>query len=135
MRILITVITINLLMLLAAHQAQAISPVKEAKTKDWLQTAMPVIKSAYACKWQEKHDFLQGAMDLAYTHAGAVDDMDKMIVDMWYTGIEMEFDYGGGDYSKAVKYIKANPNNADVIQQCEQLYNQVLDDMLFIINY
>ena len=122
-------------MLFAAHTAQAISPVKEAKTKEWLEIAMPLIKNAYACKWEEKHDFLKGTMKVAYAKAGATDDMDQMIVDMWYTGIEMEFDYGGSDLSNGAKYIKANPNDAYVIQQCEQLYNLVIDDMLTTINY
>jgi len=135
MRTLLTVITLNLAMLFVAMQAQAISPVKEAKAKDYMEIAMPIIKIAYACKWEEKHDLLEGTMKVAYSKAGATDDMDKMIVDMWYTGVEMEYDYGGSDASNGIKWLKANPNNADAKQQCANLYNEVKDSILTTINY
>ena len=135
MRILITVITINLAMLFVAMQAQAISPVKEAKAKDYLEIAMPIIKIAYACKWDERHDLLQGTMNVAYGTAGATDDMDKMLVDMWYSGVEMEHDYGGSDASNGIKWLKQNPYDADAINQCNDLYNQLIDDLVSTINY
>ena len=116
-------------MLFAAHTAQAISPMKEAKTKEWLELMVPVIKTAFACKWDDRHEYLETAMNTAYLKAGATDEVDKMLVDMMYQNAEMQFEWGSSAIAKFVKLAKAHPNRPEIKTYCDQYFDIIKDSI------
>ena len=95
-------------------QAGVSNPVHEAKAKEYIEIAYPIVDVVFACKVERRHEYLEYVMNMAYLSAEATSDSERSIVDMWYTINAM----GNHTLTKAVNVVKKYPNDNSVIEYC-----------------
>jgi hypothetical protein len=105
--------------------AQATSPVKEAKVKDYFSKAYPLIELAMVCDFDDRFESLEKVIDTGYKLYGAQDSMDRQLVDMFWSGAEMEFAFGNDSLKKEINFIKNNPKAPDSVMLCQYAKQEI----------
>jgi len=105
--------------------AQATSPVKEAKVKDFFTKAYPLIELAMVCDFDDRFEFLENVINTGYKLYGAQDSMDRQLVDMFWSGAEMEFAFGNDSLKKEINFIKNNPKAPDSVMLCQYAKQEI----------
>jgi len=100
--------------------AQAMNPVQKAKVQNYLEISYPLVKSAMVCNFENKFEYLEETMRVAYKLGGAHDEWEKTIIDMLYSTAEMDFEFGGSDLNQVLEYIKQNPKAQDSKYFCNE---------------
>ena len=99
--------------------ADVTNPVNQAKTKDFLGTAIPIIKVGQACKATSVYDYMEAIMDTANKMAGAHDDMEKQIVNMWYMTAELE--PLNKTNKKIIRFAKTHRDHPEIVKICDHI--------------
>ena len=123
-------VIIAVIALFVTVDAFAASPVQEAKAKEWLSHLRSMHTQSVACNYANKYELLELGMDFAYMVAGAKDDMDRTIVDMWWTSTSLDIGY---KMQASYDYMRLNPKDPQVIKLCKQDVIPAVDSVFNVI--
>jgi hypothetical protein len=111
----------------ASFGAQAVSPVEEARAKEFLSTVYPMIAFTQACKTPGRHEMLELSLDVAQAIAPSA---DQWMVESWYSIVEMQ--HYNTKVHQFAAFAKRNPSSPVVVQECagtEEALNKVMEDI------
>ena len=109
-------------LLATSTTALAMSPVQEAKTKDALNAIKSIYVVAEACGLKQRYTFLEKGMKRAYQIAGAREELERSIVDLYYTMADDDGMFSRSD----VQAIQKFPEHEQIKLLCSKVSEDII---------